>query len=238
MTTSTPAPQRLYLMQVATLPPINMPAVCYLIQTGDNKNILLDTGLSDNLQLPPGFPMPELGQNVIEQLALLDLQPDDIDLLICTHFDLDHAGQHGAFTRAQFVVQRKHYEQARENQRFAMTRPQWDQPPSRYRFLDGDTELLPGLTLIETSGHTAGHQSVLVQLPATGPVLLTIDAVPEQESFTPDRPLGPFDEDEEGVRASVRKLLDLVQREQVALVIFGHDGKQWPTLKKVPEYYA
>jgi hypothetical protein len=32
--------------------------------------------------------------------------------------------------------------------------------------------------------------------------------------------------------ASTRKLLDLVEREQVKLVIFGHDGQQWQTLKK------
>jgi N-acyl homoserine lactone hydrolase len=37
--------------------------------------------------------------------------------------------------------------------------------------------------------------------------------------------------------ASTRKLLDLVEREQVKLVIFGHDGQQWRTLKKAPEYY-
>jgi len=33
------------------------------------------------------------------------------------------------------------------------------------------------------------------------------------------------------------KLLALVEREQVALVVFGHDSKQWQTLKKLPEYY-
>ena len=43
--------------------------------------------------------------------------------------------------------------------------------------VDGDTELLPGVTLIETSGHAPGHQSVLVRLPKTGAVLLVIDAV-------------------------------------------------------------
>jgi len=32
-------------------------------------------------------------------------------------------------------------------------------------------------------------------------------------------------------------LLDLKEREQVALVVFGHDGRQWPMLKRAPEYY-
>lgn len=243
MTTMTSRPQRLYLMQVAAAPPpIGAPIVCYLIQTGDGRNILIDSGLPANihtLQLPPGFPDPIMGSDVIEQLALLGLRPDDIDLLICTHFDIDHAGHHGAFPGAKLVAQRKHYDVASSGHpRFVQTRSQWDQPESSYRLVEGDTELLPGLELIETSGHTPGHQSILVRLPATGPVLLTIDAVPTQSSFIPDRKAGPGDDNEEVLRASTRKLLDLVQREQVALVIFGHDAEQWQTLKKAPDYYG
>lgn len=44
-------------------------------------------------------------------------------------------------------------------------------------------------------------------------------------------------ENEEQLRVSTRKLLDLVERERVALVIFGHDGQQWQTLKKAPAFY-
>lgn len=237
MTTNPSLPQRLYLMQVATLPPTNTPAVCYLIQTTDGRHILIDTGLPDQSQLPPGL-SPIMGQNVIEQLALLGLQPGDIDTLICTHFDLDHAGHHSAFAHAEFIVQQTHYALAQHHPRFARARPEWDQSTIRYRLLEGDTQLLPGLRLIETSGHTQGHQSVLVQLPETGTVLLTIDAVPEQSAFTPDRQAGPMDEDVEALRASTRKLLDLVQHEPVSFVIFGHDTQQWQTLKKVPDYYG
>jgi N-acyl homoserine lactone hydrolase len=87
------------------------------------------------------------------------------------------------------------------------------------------------------SGHLGSLQSVLVRLPQTGPVLLTIDAVMLQRQFTPDRKKWPTDDNEEQLRASTRKLLDLVEREQVTLVIFGHDGQQWQTLKKAPAYY-
>lgn len=37
--------------------------------------------------------------------------------------------------------------------------------------------------------------------------------------------------------SSTKKLLDIVDRERVALVVFGHDGAQWKQLKKSPEYY-
>ena len=238
-------PQRLYLMQLstATLPlasgqTLAMSSGCYLVQTSDGKNILIDSGLPADYQPPPGMPPTEQGKNVIEQLADLVLHPDDIDLLICTHFDVDHAGYHDAFPQAEHIVQRQHYALARSGHpRFAPARAHWDHPALRYRLIDGDTELLPGLTLLETSGHAPGHQSVLVRLPQTGKVLLTIDAVMMQRLFTLDRKKWPADDNEEQLRASTRKLLELVEREQVALVVFGHDGQQWQTLKKAPDYY-
>lgn len=233
------APQRLYLMQVAarSAPEAKLPIPypCYLVQTDDGKNILIDSGFPSVLPPMPGL---QLGKNVVEQLALLDLQPADIDILICTHFDLDHCGHHDEFPNAELVVQREQYDVAHGgHQRFAAQRSHWDLPVSRYRFVDGDTTLLPDLELIETGGHVPGHQSLLVRLPQTGLVLLTIDAVLNQESFRPDRQAAPMDLDGEKAIASTRKLLDLAQREQVALTIFGHDGAQWETLKKLPEYY-
>jgi N-acyl homoserine lactone hydrolase len=239
------SPQRLYLMQLGTttLPlatgrTLAMSNGCYLVQTSDGKNILIDSGLPADYVPPPGTPPAENKKNVLEHLADLGLRPDDITMLICSHFDVDHAGHHDAFAKAELIVQREHYELARSGHaRFVAARAHWDQPALHYRLIEGDTQLLPGLTLLETSGHVPGHQSVLVHLPQTGPVLLAIDAVVQQRLFTPDRRAWPDDENEEQLRASTRKLLDLVEREHVALVVFGHDGQQWQTLKKAPLYY-
>lgn len=246
MTTNTFTPQKLYLLQLSTssVPlagqrTLKMVSGCYLVETGDGKHILIDSGVPANFPLPPGTPPVENEKNVIEHLNDLGLRPDNIDIVVCTHFDIDHVGYHDAFTQAEFVVQREHYTLARSGHpRFAAASAHWDHPDLRYRLIDGDTELLPGLELIETSGHTLGHQSVLVRLPQTGPVLLAIDAVMMQHTFTTDRQAWPNDDNEEQLRASTQKLLDLVEREHVSLVIFGHDGQQWQSLKKAPTYYG
>jgi N-acyl homoserine lactone hydrolase len=235
MIVSQNAPQRLYLMQVGSMPEYQIPIVCYLAQTGDGKNILIDSGLPEII--PEEGSDFENGQDVIEQLASLGLKPDDIDTVISTHYDLDHAGRHAAFTKAHYVVQRAHHLDAASNPRFAATRPHWDQPMERIRLVDGDTELLPGLELIETSGHVPGHQSVLVRLPKTGAILLPIDAVPFGEGFTRDEQDDGSNPDAAAIRASTIKLLDRVEREHIGLVIFGHDTEQWETLKKAPEFY-
>lgn len=229
------AVKRLYLMQVGSMPEYEIPIVCYLVQTDDGRNILIDSGLPE--AIPSEESDFENGQDVIEQLAGLGLTPDDIDTVISTHYDLDHAGRHAAFTKAQYVVQRAHHLDAATNPRFAANRPQWDQPTARIRLVDGDVELLPGLALIETSGHVPGHQSVLVRLPQTGTVLLPIDAVPFGDGFTRDAQADSSDPDAEAIRASTIKLLDLAEREQIGLVIFGHDKDQWEMLKKAPAFY-
>jgi N-acyl homoserine lactone hydrolase len=228
-------PQRLYLMQVGSVPEYQIPIVCYLVQTGDGKNILIDSGLPEIM--PEGYSEFENGQDVTQQLASIGVRPDDIDTVISTHYDGDHAGRHAAFTKAQYVVQRVHHLDAASNPRFAGIRPQWDQPIERIRLVDRDTELLPGLELIETSGHVPGHQSVLVRLPKTGAILLTVDAVPFRAGFTRDEQDDGSNPDAEAIRASTIKLLDLVELEHIGLVIFGHDNKQWETLKKAPEFY-
>jgi N-acyl homoserine lactone hydrolase len=97
--------------------------------------------------------------------------------------------------------------------------------------------LLPGLTLLETSGHAPSHQSVLLHLPRTGPVLLTIDAVMMQRLFTMDRRAWPNDDNEAQLLANTRKLLDIVERDEVQWIVFGHDGEQWKSLKKSPQFY-
>jgi N-acyl homoserine lactone hydrolase len=227
--------KRLYLMQVGIMPEYQIPIVCYLVQTDDGKNILIDTGLPEIL--PEGESEFENGQDVLAQLASIGVQPDAIDTVISTHYDGDHAGRHAAFTKAQYVVQRVHHLDAASNPRYAFIRPQWDQPMERIRLVDGDTKLLPGLELIETSGHVPGHQSVLVRLPKTGAIVLTIDAVPFGEGFTRDEQDDGRNPDAEAIRASTMKLLDLVEREHIGLVIFGHDKEQWETLKQAPEFY-
>ncbi|PYE55025.1 N-acyl homoserine lactonase family protein [Deinococcus yavapaiensis] len=227
--------KRLYLMQVGSMPEYQIPIVCYLVQTNDGKNILIDSGLPEIM--PEGESDFENGRDVIEQLASIGLKPEDVHTVVSTHYDIDHAGRHAAFIRAEYVVQRVHHSDAASNPRFAALRSQWDQPMDRIRLVDGDTELLPGLELIETSGHVPGHQSVLVRLPKTGAVLLTVDAVPFAQGFTRDEQDDASSPDAAATRASTIKLLDLTEREQVAMVVFGHENAQWEELKKLPEYY-
>lgn len=236
---------RLYLLHLGKMQPGNVPVPGYLVQTGTGTNILIDSGWPRSFveapKNPPGLSIemrPE--DTVVARLEVIGLLPSDVDYVVCTHLDDDHSGNHDLFSNAEFVIQRKHYDLAKAGHpRFAANRAAWDNPTLRYRLVDGDTELVPGVDLLETSGHVPGHQSVLVRLPSTGAVLLAVDAVMHRsmanaatrEMFITDM------DDEPAIRQSTRKVSDVAEREGAAFVVYGHDSGQWETLLHAPEFY-
>ena len=245
---------RLYIMQMGNFaiipedgsPRVDIPVPAYLIQTDDGTNVLVDTGFSSDAiaaAKEPKYTGPLLGEAIpiTDALAQIGVRSEDVRYLVATHLDPDHAGGTDLFPNAEIVVQQAHYDAARSGQyeRYQMTRAHWDVEGLRYRFVSGDTELLPGITLIESSGHAPGHQSVLVQLPQTGRVLLAIDAITRNpgDMLPEERPDNPMDVNSAAARVSVRKLTDLAEREGVTLIVYGHDANEWETLKKSPEYY-
>lgn len=243
MNVAQPTPIRLYLLQFALIED-GIPIPGYLVQTSDGKNILIDTGYPTDdafLSHPDSQDIVSIVP-IVDQLTALGLTPRDIDYLVCTHFDPDHSGGHDAFRWSELIVQRTHYAFARsmEHERLELTRSHWNHPDLRYRLIDGDSELVPGVELIATSGHMPGHQAVLVRLPHTGPVLLAIDAADSATELDLSTRLenNGFDLDPVEARESARKLFELVRHEGVTLTVFGHDAQQWPTLKHAPEFYS
>jgi N-acyl homoserine lactone hydrolase len=55
--------------------------------------------------------------------------------------------------------------------------------PLQFRLQSGEYTVLPGVTAISTPGHTAGHMSMLIELPKGSPVLLAGDAADLQENI-------------------------------------------------------
>src|ERR1700690_3388746 len=120
--------------------------------------VLVDTGVGG----PEEWLTDWRGGNrsVADALADLDMTPADIGLVINTHLHFDHCGQNAVFKHAPFYVQRAELDRAR---RESPDLSEWfDFMGARFELLDGDAEILPGLSVIATPGHTAGHQSVAV----------------------------------------------------------------------------
>jgi len=101
-----------------------------------------------------------VNRTAADALADIDMSPADIDLVINTHLHFDHCGQNAVFSHAPCYVQRGEVERAKVESRDLFD---WlGFMNARFELLDGDAEIVPGVRVIATPGHTSGHQSVLV----------------------------------------------------------------------------
>jgi N-acyl homoserine lactone hydrolase len=134
--------------------------------------VLVDTGVGGPQHVLDDWRV--VNRSVADALAELDMSPADIGLVINTHLHFDHCGQNAVFKHAPSYVQRTELSRM---QREAHELYDWfDFMNARFELLDGDAEVLPGLEVITTPGHTVGHQSVLVRGDAGAVDLLIGDA--------------------------------------------------------------
>lgn len=131
---------------------------------GQGRLALVDTGLEDFV--PPEEFTRETGLEALlmeDALAKAGVDPADIAVVINTHLHDDHCGNNPLFPNAAIYVQRAEAEACRNPH------------PLDYRYddsyiadvnlveLEGDAEILPGLRVKATPGHTPGSQTVLVE---------------------------------------------------------------------------
>lgn len=214
---------------------ITVPVPGYLIETNDGKRILVDSGshrryIADLDRTPEGVAVGDeirvlmsKEDDPVARLAQLGVRPEEIDILVTTHFDFDHVGNHADFGNSRIVAQRRSYTFELDSGD-PFTRDLWDLPNLQYDLIEGDVEIAPGVELLLTSGHAPGHMSVLVRLPNSGTVILAIDAISTRENLATGNWQTAFDPVEAG--ASAARLAALAAQEN-ALLLTGHDWEQW-----------
>jgi N-acyl homoserine lactone hydrolase len=239
---------KLYLFELGRFiypdAPKPIPVPGYLIETENGKNILVDTGFPEKFITNPPISddvKVDVHQEdfIVKRLSEIGLKPTDIDLVVLSHLDYDHAGSLLEFAQAEVIIQRLQYETAKAGHpRFLSTKDQWNNNSIKFSLIDGDQQIEAGIKLIESSGHVPGHQSILLKLPQTGPVLLTVDAILNASMADGDnRPLDVSAVDDAQARISTGKLMKIAKEENVQLIIFGHDSEQWEKLEKAPGCY-
>jgi N-acyl homoserine lactone hydrolase len=220
-------------------PPVQIPITGYLIRTSDAV-ILFDTGLSP--RAVPGLirndPLARFtdADLLVHRLDELGLEADHVDLVVLSHLHYDHAGGAHLFPKSELCVQRDEYSYAYYPAPFFASfyyRKNFDLPGYRWRLLDGDTELLPGVTVVRSDGHTPGHQSLVIELPDSGPVVLAGDCVYWQQHLDEERVPGVVWNPTLAMHSLKR--LKTLARLTGGRVFPSHDPVFWQSLKKSPE---
>jgi len=171
---------------------IEIPLNCLLIKAPD-ATILVDAGIGNkfdekfreiySVKQPP---------DIESGLANLGLKPDDINFVINTHLHFDHCGWNtifnsefsakdcsnrpcsatkeirSTFPRAKYIIQKQEWIDATHpNERTRASYFKENFIPlensGQLILVEGEYEIIPGVKVINTIGHTKGHQSVLIE---------------------------------------------------------------------------
>ena len=122
------------------------------------------------------------------RLEQLGVAPADIDTVVLSHLHLDHVGNARMFEPggARFLVHRDELERATSFEGpYDIGYFKVDYEGLPWETLTGDVELYPGITLLEVPGHTPGTMAMRVDLPESGTVIFTSDAVDSAENYGP-----------------------------------------------------
>jgi glyoxylase-like metal-dependent hydrolase (beta-lactamase superfamily II) len=206
---------------------------CYLIKHGDDY-MLWDTGHS--MTAPNVAPKV----SVVDNLAKIDVKPDQIKYVGISHYHADHTGQVASFPKATLLIGAREWD--------AITSPNPAQGVNFKPFegwIKGEGKVEPQavdkdvfgdgtVIMLRTPGHTPGHSSLLVKLAQMGPVIITGDAVHFHENWDSDG-VPAFNYDRAQTVASIERLKKIAANLK-ATVIIQHDARDVDKLPVFPAF--
>ena len=213
---------------------IRMRANSLLVRAA-NKTVVVETG--NGTQWDPklrAIYAIQDGDPLLDSLAKAGVQPGQVDLVINTHLHFDHAGGNTrlangrvvpTFPRAWYIVQRGELEHAmnpteRDRASYFPENIQAVSNEERWELLEGDQEILPGISVARIPGHNTDIQAVKITgggktLAFVADLLPTRHHIPLPWIMAYD--LYPL-ETLETKRLWVRRIV-----EEGWIVVFGHD---------------
>jgi N-acyl homoserine lactone hydrolase len=186
--------------------------------------LLVDTGMGGH---------PEVDAHYRPRRRSLDLalagagaRADDIRFLVNCHLHFDHCGGNPALPGRPIFTQRTELETARSTPDYTM--PELvDAPGLRYEQLDGEAEILPGVIIVPTPGHTAGHQSLVVRQP-DGTIVVAGQSHDTATTYGSDALAWRAHRDDHSPPLPATPAwIDRLQQFDPARVLFAHDNAVW-----------
>jgi len=227
-------------------PRLRVPTPVFLIDHPEGL-VLVDSGFHPDAVREPdariGFPAKvvgfeqEEGEDVASRLQTGGVELGEIRYLVNTHLHFDHAGGNSLIPRsATMVVHWREWAAVcspHDIVRNFYCALDYADPRPRLE-VEGDHDLFGDgkITLVETPGHTPGHQSVRVTLDG-GDVVLAGDSCYLTEWIDSGATSPIVGYDKEAEVASLARLRAM--RDAGAHILVGHDPDQWTRIPEAPE---
>ncbi len=218
---------------------IDHPQGLVLFDTAANRSFAVDPrarygDLADNFRI-----LMSVDDHVVRRIGEVGFRPDDVTHVVLSHLHYDHAGNIEDFPKAQLVVQRRElvfahwppvYQRDTYLQRDIGVDAPWIEVDGEYDvFGDGCLVTFP------TPGHTAGHQSMLVQLGRQSLILVGDAAYQPDKMAARKLPALVWNSD---AMVSSWERLEAWQRKYKAELIMTHDlGYEGKTKVAPAEWY-
>ena len=205
---------------------------CYLIKHGDDY-LLWDTGHA--MTTPNVAPKVSL----VDQLAKLNLKPEQIKYVGISHYHGDHVGQVGSFPKSTLLIGKGDWDvlSSAKPPEMAVTAPfaTWLKGDGKVEPVPLDKDVFGdgSVLMLYTPGHTPGHHSLLVKLPKMGAVLLVGDLAHFRENWESSG-VPTFNTDRAQTLASLDRAKKIVANTK-ATVIIQHDARDLDKLPVFPE---
>jgi N-acyl homoserine lactone hydrolase len=199
------------------------PCLGYLVGHPDGL-MLLDTGMGAHPDVDAHYRPQRRALGTA--LAGAGAAVDDVRFVVNCHLHFDHCGGNPELAGRPVFTQRAELDTATSKQDYTL--PELvDAPGLQYELLDGETEILPGVFVVPTPGHTDGHQSLVVRR-ADGTVVVAGQAHDTATGYSADaltwraRQGGHAP----GVPAPPT-WMDRIMAFDPARVVFAHDHAVW-----------
>jgi len=222
---------------------VRFPVFAIYIDHPDAK-VLVDTGFDKEWverKLPFEKPQQTREQTIDAQLRSIGVSPDDIDIVVNSHLHFDHCSGNKKFPHARFVFSKSELRHAFVPdpwERLGYDRDLVDMPGANVELLElngYDYDVVPGVTLIETPGHSAGHLSVVVQMGAKPPLIFPIDVAYTRHNLV-DKVIMGLHSDPADLLHSMMKIENIALRTG-GQIFYSHDPDEYRSYRIAPEYY-
>jgi glyoxylase-like metal-dependent hydrolase (beta-lactamase superfamily II) len=222
---------------------IQMGLTCLLVRA-HGKNIVIETGIGDKMDAKlAGIYAINHSTTLPAELRKLGVALDDVSIVINTHLHFDHCGWNvrheagklvPAFPRARYFVQRGEWEHALAptvRDRAGYIPDFFTAAEAQTEFLEGDAEILPGISVEVVPGHTRHMQCVRIESENERAYFIS-DLVPMSAHLSPAWIMS-FDLYPLETLANKERLLPELAAEE-ALVVFPHDpATPWVKLVEI-----